>query len=249
MEQKNKSKTYIVIIAFVIIILLSSYVVINKIIDRNKEKEEIEEIIKDEYINEIKEVSLSNDIVKKIYSYTEDDIIEYYLYLNKNKNLTWDSKSLLVAYNLNKDDYKYGIDILNVDRDKFEKTYTELFENHLNKESKSSKNCPTTTYNIDEDMYTINLSCYKTDKDLVYKTFLKNITLINDDIIRINKYYVFILKNETNYTLYKKNDMKDTNKIVENINFDELNKYIYDMDVITYEYKKVNGKYYFSSVK
>ena len=249
MEQKNKSKTYIVIIAFVIIILLSGYVVINKIIDRNKEKEEIEEIIKDEYINEIKEVSLSNDIVKKIYSYTEDDIIEYYLYLDKNKNLTWDSKSLLVAYNLNKDDYKYGIDILNVDRDKFEKTYTELFENHLNKESKSSKNCPTTTYNIDEDMYTINLSCYKTDKNLVYKTFLKNITLINDDIIRINKYYVFILKNETNYTLYKKNDMKDTNKIVENINFDELNKYIYDMDVITYEYKKVNGKYYFSSVK
>lgn len=249
MEQRNKSKTYIVIIAFVIIILLSGYVVINKIIDRNKEKEEIEEIIKDEYINEIKEVSLSNDIVKKIYSYTEDDIIEYYLYLDKNKNLTWDSKSLLVAYNLNKDDYKYGIDILNVDRDKFEKTYTELFENHLNKESKSSKNCPTTTYNIDEDMYTINLSCYKTDKDLVYKTFLKNITLINDDIIRINKYYVFILKNETNYTLYKKNDMKDTNKIVENINFDELNKYIYDMDVITYEYKKVNGKYYFSSVK
>ena len=128
-------------------------------------------------------------------------------------------------------------------------TVIELFENHLNKESKSSKNCPTTTYNIDEDMSTINLSCYKTDKDLVYKTFLKNITLINDDIIRINKYYVFILKNETNYTLYKKNDMKDTNKIVENINFDELNKYIYDMDVITYEYKKVNGKYYFSSVK
>ncbi len=249
MEQNSKSKTYIVVIAFIVIIILSGYVVVNKIIDRTKEDKKVDEKISDEYINEISEISLNNETVKKLYNYTDDDNIEYNLYLDKNKNLSWDSKSLLVVYNLNKDDYKYGIDILNIDREKFENTYTELFENYLNKENRYSKKCPTTTYNIDEDMYTINLSCYKKDNDLTYKTFLKNITLVNDEVIRINKYYVFIQKNETNYTLYKKPDMKENNKIIDNISYEELNKYIYNMDTITYEFKKINGKYYFNSVK
>ena len=252
MEQNNKTKTYFAIIVFIIIILLSGYVVVEKILDNKKNNNKVEEITKD-YISEIKEISLNNTVVKNLYSIISDDEIEYNLYLDKNKSLSWDSKSFIVAYDLKKDELNNtSLDVLNIDREPFEEAYGKIFGAFLNNDVKSSKKCPITTFNITEDIYSIDLSCYyKHDNNKEYKTFLKNITLNDSEDILINKYYVFVVKDEADnsYSLYKDQDIIDKNKIIDKIKYEEVNKYMYSMNTLSYVFKKGDNGYYLYLVK
>ena len=247
-EKNNTNKIYLVIIVFIMIIGLSAYVVIDRIIDNKNNKEiDIDEVdFKDNDKLNIDELSLSNKTVKRIYNYFNNERIQYYLYLDKNKNISWDSKSLIVAYNLRND----LENVLSIDSEEFEKKYIEIFGDFSNNEVKHSKKCSTTTYNIEENTYTIDLSCYE-ENSVMYKTFFKNIVLDKDDIV-INKYYVFLSFDKENnlYSLYRNSDLKEKDLIISNIDYSDINNYINDMDTISYVFKKNNkNNYYFAFVK
>lgn len=255
-EQTNKTKTYFVIILFMMIILLSAYVVIDKILTRNKEDLVKDTVYKENILensNDIIELSLQNKVVNNLHNFVNNEKVDYLLYQNKKNKLSWDMKSLIVMNNL--EEYKNGnsFDIVNIDKEIFEEKYKEIFGDSLNKEIRASSNCPTTAYNIEDGIYSINLSCYENDNKIYYKTFFKNITL-EDDTLFINKYYVFIkevedLLNE-DYILYKSDKLKEEDIIASNISYNDINNYISSMNVISYVYKKdSNGNYYLNSVK
>ena len=248
-EKNNKNKIYLVIIMFIMIMGLSTYVVVDRVIQNNNKKEDNFEKIefKDNEKNIVEELSLNNKLVKQIYSYFNNEKLEYYLYLDKNKKLSWDSKSIIVTYNLDKD-----LDnVLNIDKEEFEKKYFEIFGDFSNNELRQSKKCPTTNYNMEDGIYTIDSYCYEDNDNTIYKTFFKNIILDKDDIV-VNKYYVLLSydKQDNTYSLYKNSDFKEKNLIASNIDCSDINNYINDMDIISYVFKKNNkNNYYFAFVK
>ena len=256
-DKTNKQKTYFVIAMFIMIILLSSYVVIDKIIKKNEEAIELNKLNKTtnsilEKSSITTELSLSNKLIYDLYSYIDDIDIEYMLYLSKNKELSWDIKSLIVTKNLF-DSNTEGLEILNIDSDKFEKLYSKIFEDDINSlsvEDRTASICGAASYDLENDIYVVNFNC---DLDNNIKTFYKNVTFIDDQIL-INKYYIFIQKYINNgieeYSLYKTNKMDEDNLLVANIKYEEISDYISDMNIISFTYSKAkDGKYYLVGIK
>jgi len=256
-DNVNKTRTYIVVLVFVIIILLSAYVVINKITERTGQDIKVNNlnnitnnILKDSSV--ITELSLNNKNINNLYKYINNKDIEYELYKYKNKEFDWNIKSLIASKNISSHDTS-NLEVLYFDREKFEEKYKEIFNEEASKlsiEYKTASICGAASYDFENDVYVVNLNC---NKDNNVKTFYKNVTL-DDDKIVINKYYIFTYRYINNeiveYSLYKTSKKDEQNLLTANIKYEEISNYISDMNVISYVYSKSNdGKYYLNGVK
>lgn len=252
-ENKTDKKTYFVIILFMLIIILSLFVIINKALVKTKEIN----IIK-EHENEYKsflegsknvvELSLNNKKINELYNYINDEQIEYSLYKNR-KKLNWNVKSLIISLNLQDKYYEdEGINYLPVEE--FEKLYNKIFGNindtFIN--NRLSDDCNSATFNKDLNRYEISNNC-STDNSLYFKSFLKNIT-IDDDIISINKYYAFVDKTNNKEDIYYRDSIEDKYLVINDIDYKKENKYINKMDTISYKFKKdKNSEYHLYKVE
>lgn len=254
--RENKTKTYFVVIVFLVIILLSAYVVIDKIIKRNELNIKFNNFNKltNSILDKstlITELSLGNNYIEEIYNNINDKDIEYLLYLNCNKKLSWDIKSLIVSKSINKS--SKNLDVLYIDREEFEKIYSKLFEDDISKlsiEERTASICSAASYDLENDIYVVNLNCYLNNK---MNTFYKNITF-KDDAILINKYYVFTdkyINNESEeYSLYLSDKFNEDNFLIDNIKAEHISNYISAMNVISFKYSKSkDGNYYFEGIE
>lgn len=257
LDKSGKTKTYFVIIVFIVIILLSAYVVIDKIIKRNEEDLKLNNlnkttssVLKDSSL--ITELSLTNKYINELYNYINDKDIEYVLYSDKNKELSWDIKSLMISKSiLNKKTEES--EIMYIDKESFESMYSKLFNDDIDKlsiEDKTAFVCGGASYDFENDIYVVKSNC---SLDNNMKSFFKNI-IYEDDSILINKYYIFTEKHLSNgveeYDLYKSNKTDEDNLLVTDIKMEDINNYISDMNVMTFKFSKSkDGKYYFDGIK
>lgn len=256
LDRENKTKTYFVVTMFLVIILLSAYVVVDKIIKRNEHDIKLDNFNKTtnsilDKSTLVTELSLDNKFIKEIYDYIDYKDAEYLLYLDGNKKINWNIKSLIVSKNINKS--SKNLEILYIDREEFEKIYSNIFGDDINKlsvEERTASICGAASYDFENDMYVVNLNCTLNNN---MKTFYKNITFKDDEIL-INKYYVFVDKYEDEeieeYNLYLSDKFNEDNLLVENIKAEDINDYISDMNVITFKYSKSkDGNYYFDGIE
>lgn len=255
--ENTKARTYLVIIVFIIIILLSGYVVIDKIIERNeldsktKQEETIDSILDNS--NSIVELNLSNKIINKLYLNIRDESIDELLY-SKTKTLSWDNKSKVIVKLLN-DKNIYVDDYVNYDKEIFEEKYKEVFGNDIDiipNEERIGSTCGSANYDLDNGVYTAKLDCEKDNYTM--KTYLKNITMENS-MIRVNKYYTFIIptsvdNDEQLYTIYKSRDLNESSMISKDISYKNINRFIVYMPILSYYFKMDNqGNYYLSYIR
>lgn len=255
MDNSNKTKTYFVVIVFIVIIFLSGYIVIDKIIKKNNELLEQESMkIQENLLKDSKlvtELSLDNKQVEKLYSYVSNNNIDYILYLNKNKDLSWDTKSFIVSSLIDSDSKS---DYVNIDKSVFEKKYMEIFGDDIRKisvDKRISNICGGASFDEMNAVYTVKLDCI--EDNLHMKTFIKNITY-SDSMIKINKYYSFVKKSVfdgvTTYNVYDSNNSNESSLIAYDVDGISINNYIYKMKTISYLYKKdISGNYYLYGVE
>lgn len=246
-DKNNKIKTSLVITIFIIIILLSAYVVVDKVISKEKlvnlDKIKINKTNNNKITNDYLEVNNYDDTFYKLSNYIDDDTLSK-LYKYKNKALDFDVKSYITTKNISESD-KIIEEISYIDKEIFEKKYSEIFGNIDS--NKITNMCNASSYDNNSDSYIINSSC--SDNNYLFLTFFKNATHdFKEQNLTINKYYVFVNKTSSGYVLYKDEDFKSI--IVENIKYEDIKNYIYKMNIISTNFKKDKlGNYYIDSVK
>lgn len=261
MEKENVSKvrTCLVVSIFIVIIILSAYIVVEKITSNSsnssdKEKNTLKtlEILKDSRI--VNELSLDNEIVKKLYNHVNDEYIDYLAYGSREKQLSWDFISLIVLENIDsklilKDEYNREY----VEKELFEDTYKSIFGNNINNilvSDRRSTTCGSASY--ENDRYYVNWYCNGQGEYIILKTFLKNVT-VEEELVKINKYYVFIKNSNLNgieFDLYSDENLIEDNLIALDVKTSDISNYIDSMNTISYVYKKDNkGDYYLDKIE
>jgi len=247
LEQDNKIKTYLVVAIFIMIILISAYIVGDKII--NKSTQNINDLeVEDKFNNVLKdsniitELSLSNEHVSRIYSYVNSDIIDYYLFLNKNNKITSETKAVIVGQNIYKETNRLNF----VSSVLIDKKYKEIFGNI---DVTNTSLCGAISFDEELNRYSINSYCSLNDKKIYIETFLKNITM-EDGNLKVNKYYIFISpNNDESYDLYMDIDADERSLLATDVMISEIASYIDSMNTISYVFVKGDtGSYYLESV-
>lgn len=253
MDKANKTKTYCIVMIFILIILISGYTVVDKIITKEKqlhntESNNINSVLKDS--STVIELSLDNKQVNKLYTYMNDKEIEYFLYLNKDRNLDWNTTSLITIKNI-EHHLEEDTEIMHIESLTFENKYKEIFgisPSELSIEQRTANICGGASYDPENDVYSVNLNC---KNDIKMVSFYKNIVLDNGNIV-INKYYAFmdsIFDIEGEYSLYRSELFDEDNLLAIDIKYQDINRYISNMDLVSYYYKQSKeGNYYLDKV-
>lgn len=260
-ETNSKFKIYLVITIFIMIILLSAYVVTNKIINHqtimNYESIDFEKqndlILQNS--SSIIELDFQNEKVNRMYNLINTNLMDERLYLMKQKDFDWANTSAVVLSLVEENSIIYDSGKKYIDSEGFDLKYNELFGKYKIGLEKTSDSCNSVSFDIASNRYLINESCK--EDNLEIKTFLKNITYDETtEEIKINKYYTFVKETDrinfyTDYEgvdLFYENDLKKI--IAVDIKREDINNYIFNMNVISYVFKKnVSGEYYLASVK
>lgn len=240
----NQLKTYLVVMIFILIILLSIYVVYKKITTKTNEKDvtEVKEQILDKSSNKL-ELSLSNKTVNNLYEIVSDKDVDYMMISYKDRTFDWDLKSFITVINL--DDKNISNDLVesNLFKEKYKSIFGTEVENNL-----TSDECGSASYIEDSDSYKINRYCPINKNSTYIETYLKDIVM-DDGFVKVNKYYVFLEKTIDGYNLYSNQSLGEENIIALDVSVDEISKYISKMNVISYNFKKGKDKnYYLHSV-
>ena len=240
----NKAKTYLVVMIFILIILLSAYVVYKKVTTNTNGNKEIEvkEQILDKSSNKL-ELSLSHKTVSDLYELVNGKDIDYVMYLYRNKPFDWDLRSFVTVRAVSKSSEIND----SIEREIFREKYKSIFgieiDNNL-----VSEECGSASYEEDTNSYKVNNYCFINKRDVYLDTYLKDIVL-EDGNVKVKKYYVFIEKTPDGYNLYDDEIAKEENLIAMDVSMDEISTYISKMKIISYNFIKTNGKsYYLSSV-
>ena len=243
-ERVNKTKTFLVVMIFILIIIISAYVVYKKAIVQTIDNKisEVREQILDKSTNKI-ELSTSNKTVKKLYEIVNGKDVDYVLYLYRNKSFDWDLRSFMTVKSI--DDEKVSNDL--IDASTFKEKYKSIFgieiENNL-----TSEECGSASYVEDTNSYKVNNYCFVNKKDIYLETYLKDI-IFEDGFVKVNKYYVFIEKTPEGYNLYSDDLAKEEYLIALDVSMDEISTYINKMNTITYNFKSAkNNTYYLDYV-
>lgn len=240
----NKAKTYLVVMIFILIIVLSAYIVIKKTASRTvDEKDVVKEKILDNSTNKL-ELSLNNKSVKALYDRINNNMIDYLSYSYINKNLDWDIKSFITVANMD----KKLINGNRISSDDFRNEYNKIFvdEENLNLDSEE---CGRASYDEDAGEYVINEYCTFNKERKYIQAYLKDV-IAEDDAVKVRKYYVFIVKDVDGYNLYVDSNTNEDSLIALDVSINEIPSYIDKMNIITYVFKKgLNNNYYLESIK
>lgn len=247
MEENNvsKVKTYLVVIIFILIIILSAYVVYKKVTAKTDENEvvEVKEQILDKSSNKL-ELSISNKTVKKLYDLVNGKDIDYVMYLYRNKSFDWDLNSFVTVKAISSNGLSDDVIEGSLFREKYKSIFGKDIDNNL-----TSEECGSASYIEESDSYKVNNYCFINKKTTYIETYLKDIVL-DDGTVKVNKYYVFIEKTPDGYNLYSDDSINEENVIAMDVSMDEISTYISKMNIITYNFKKSTDKnYYLDSVK
>ena len=262
LENNSKFKIYLVIAIFIMIISLSAYVVASKIVKHETilDYDSVVTIEKErDYLlknsKEYVEVSLTHDKVKRLYNMVNNTNVEEKLYLMKNSKFDWSNTASIVLSSLNNRFLTYENGKKYMNSTVFNSKYREFFGNFKIGIERGSNECDSVSFDISTNRYLLNEPCI--DDDIEMKTFFKNITYNEHrGELSINKYYTFV-KATTKIDFYTYYDGKDLfldndlkQIIVQDIQDEDISNYIFNMNTISYVFKKdANGNYYLSSVK
>lgn len=239
MDKVNKSKTWLVVVLFILIILISGYIIFVKATSKSDNKKEIIDISKNS--NTVTELSLSNPKVIDLLNLVDDNEIEYQLYKNANKILSWDTKSLITTKEIMKD--TQADEELNfIDKDRFDSKFKSIFGTLRNDKSKSNL-CNSSSYNSEYDNYQVNYFC-TSNNSLKLNTYLKNVT-VKGDFININKYYLFTSEYNSLYDIYASDKKDERNLVAVEVAGDEISKHILYKNEISYVFRKGKGNNYY----
>lgn len=236
----NKAKTYLVVMIFLLIIVLSAYIVVKKVMNRPEKVDEvvIKEKVLDRSTNKL-ELSLSNKAVKVLYDRVNDNSIDYLSYSYIGKELDWDIKSFITIKNIDSNMIKGN----SIESESFKDMYYKIFgyEENMNLDSDE---CGRASYDEGKDEYVINEYCNFNKDNKYIQAYLKDV-IAEEDSVKIRKYYVFIVKDIDGYSLYSSSITDESTLIAEDVSINEIPNYIDKMKVMTYVFKKGNDNSYF----
>ena len=236
----NKAKTYLVVMIFILIIVLSAYIVIKKATNRPVEDEEVvvKEKVLDKSTNKL-ELSLNNKAVKALYDRVNDNSIDYIAYSYIDKDLDWDIKSYITIKNIDESKVEKN----RIKASLFKDTYYKIFgyEENMNLDSDE---CGRASYDEEKDEYVINELCSFNKDNKYIQAYLKDIIAENGSVI-VRKYYVFIVKDIDGYNLYSDIKTDEQSLIVEDVSINEIPNYMDKMKTITYVFDKSEDNNYF----